>query len=177
MSTFSVMLISITVQNSVLDSAGMLGMNSSRIASLSRQYPLQCRGCRSCHGVQAAVVLTLRVWNPLTALQKEHHIMLWWLTLVLHMPGYSCCRIQRCGLTPPARDLYSLFASMKLPCESEFFSASFPTQAGSQRGPPREHTVPFLGHATTCHILKDKAGENKTITLRSSKDWPPPEPL
>lgn len=168
MSTFSVMVISITVQNSALDSAGILEMNSNRIASFSRQHPLQCRGCRSCHGVQAACGPDPRSLEPppCSAERASHHA-------VMANTGPTHARVFLLQISKVWFDTsyYSLFASMKLPYESEFFSASFPTQAGSQRGALREHTVHFLGHATTCHISKDKAGENKTITVRSSKDW------
>jgi len=40
MTTFSLMVISITIQDSVLDSVGVLQFNRKRIASLSRQHTL-----------------------------------------------------------------------------------------------------------------------------------------
>lgn len=169
MTTLSVMVISITIQNLVRDSAGILQMNNNRTVSLSRQHTWQCRGSTSCHGMKAARGPdTGESGTP--SLLFRRGCQLSWLTVVLHLPEYSCSRFQRCGLTPPARDLYSLCASLKLPHESEISPASVPTHAGSQRGSPREQAVPFSGRATTCHISKDRAEENKTIILKSSKD-------
>lgn len=84
---------------------------------------------------------------------------------------------QKCGLTTPARELYSLFASMKLPHESKSFSASVTTHKSSQRELVGDQSVPSSGHAQHVSLQRTKVEENKTLTLKSSKDWPLPEPL
>lgn len=70
---------------------------------------------------QPVTPTVMRLWSHVLWLQFRRGCILWWLIVVLRLPECSCCRIQMCGLKAPARDLYSLFASVK----QTFLSISF----------------------------------------------------
>lgn len=168
MSTFSVMAISITVQNSVLDSTGIwkwvaAGLDPSANIHCSVEELLWCEGSLcSWHQRDSFSLSALQRLPALMADSSPTHARVF----LLQSPKVWFD-------TSKQRSLFSLCFHETSLWKWNFLSISSHPCRFTKR---REQALPVSGRATCC-ISKDKAEENKTTALKSGMDWPLPEPL